>query len=64
MMGGKKIVINNNGSMIVQSKSNDPDGPNEADQQKIEQMKERQGRVRMREALGFEANPDQGNEQP
>ena len=25
-------------------------------------MKERQGRVRMREALGFEANPDQGKE--
>lgn len=40
MMGGKKIVINNNGSMIVQNKkdSNDPDGVNE---HKIEQMKER-----------------------
>ena len=56
-MGGKKILINNNGSMIVQNKKDTGDA-NGVDEHKLEQMKERQGRVRMREALGFDANPD------
>ena len=33
------------------------EGVSEAEQLKMEQMKEREGRVRMREALGFDANP-------
>lgn len=32
------------------------------DDHKLEQMKEREGRVRMREALGFEANPPEYHE--
>ena len=63
MMGGKKIVINNNGSMIVQNKKETGD-TNGVDEQKLEQMKERQGRVRMREALGFDANPDANEPAP
>ena len=32
------------------------------DEHKLAQMKEREGRVRMREALGFEANPPEYHE--
>lgn len=32
------------------------------DEHKLAQMKEREGRVRMREALGFEANPPELHE--
>lgn len=35
---------------------------NDHDQHKLEQMKEREGRVRMREALGFDANPPEYRE--
>lgn len=54
-------MINNNGSMIVQNRREGTD-PNGVDEHKLEQMKEREGRVRMREALGFDANPPEYHE--
>jgi len=48
--------------MIVQKKEGNE--TNGVDDHKLEQMKERQGRVRMREALGFDANPDANEAAP
>lgn len=61
MMGGKKKIISGNGSIIVQNR---PENGDSQDDSKLQQMKEREKRVQMREALGFEANPEANEPAP